>query len=175
MRRQTRLVLAALLLFCVGDVASAWNQDGLFGLPDPSGSNVVGECFGNCGAGCSSAWNPCGGRNQYWDLQWEAGPNVIESTVWFVCIAPFELGYIPVDTYEAIGLWTYHGYYTNGCAMHDAVCQGWWDFDCINFHGCGSYSEDRDWTYEQYMHGYQYSGPPVDLGFNPTCDDGIPF
>ncbi len=43
-------------------------QDGIDWNTTPNSHAIPGECFGNCGGGCSDAWNPCGGPTQYWEL-----------------------------------------------------------------------------------------------------------
>src|SRR6185503_11059664 len=44
-------------------------------------SSRVNDCIGNCGAGCSSDWNPCGGPTQYWDFELVSTP-VLVSDWW---------------------------------------------------------------------------------------------
>ena len=50
------------------EASAEWYQDGVKWYSyngHPKGSQV-GDCYGNCGAGCSSTMNPCGGPAQYW-------------------------------------------------------------------------------------------------------------
>jgi hypothetical protein len=64
------ICLAALLTMGVTGSSTTllgWTQDGIEWLAHPVGSSA-GDCFGNCGAGCSDTWNICGGPTQYWDL-----------------------------------------------------------------------------------------------------------
>jgi hypothetical protein len=86
--------------------------------PDP---DRVGQCEGNCGAGCGTFFNPCGGPH-YWEHtllsppqyagdDWE--PVCGDSTSWFV-VRP---------RYTALARWTYHGLKSSNCEAHDASCR----------------------------------------------------
>ncbi|MEQ1759463.1 MAG: BACON domain-containing carbohydrate-binding protein [Vicinamibacterales bacterium] len=87
----------------------------------PPDDQRVGECAGNCGAGCGTFFNPCGGPH-YWEHtvlstpqyvgdDWE--PVCTESSSWFVVRPKF----------VARARWTYHGLRSSKCEAHDASCR----------------------------------------------------
>jgi hypothetical protein len=118
----------------------------------PNGGNV-GDCYGNCGAGCSDGWNPCGGRHQYWDLTITGGPNDVPGYEWpeTVCEGD-QLLEVIWGRYEAWGNWTYYGHVAVGCIAHDAICPEFWLVGCLGFAGCGSEWDD-EWSYDTYFVG----------------------
>jgi hypothetical protein len=150
-----RLVVAMSLTCAMPAVASAdWYQDGVVWKVTPSGSSV-GDCFGNCGAGCNSFANPCGGPGQYWEMQFLAGPDLV-GTVQRASCTPGESGneyYEEVhEKFQAIGRWTYHGHVTPGCIAHDFHCNGWL-IGCVLWTGCLSPSWQDEWSYDEWMVG----------------------
>lgn len=160
MNHPTR-ALCMLLLVCgiASPAAAQWEQGGITWMAGPNGSSV-NDCPGNCGAGCSDHYNPCGGPNQYWDMQFLAGPNYTFTGVYQSCVPTGGEGYHEIyettkDWYEAIGRWSYHGWYRTACANHDAICS-WETFPmCAAWAGCGSDGgQNQTWSYDEYITGY---------------------
>lgn len=158
MRWLVRVVFIA-LGFC-GSVSAAdaqWVQGSIRWNALPQGSNV-GDCAGNCGAGCSSTNNPCGGPRQYWELEYLDGPNLTsqESGIYACDQGSGHVFIVNADFYEAMGKWTYHGWESTACLSHDAVC-GWETFPlCVIWGGCTS-EWNQTWSYNEYITGYQLS------------------
>lgn len=115
----------------------------------------LGQCFGNCGAGCSDAWNPGCGGNQYWELQILTEPQPTGSRMGdFICFAGY-CYYYEFERMQAIGRWTYHGYFAWGCMTHDSTCPEFlWGLGCLWFGGCGS-GWNQDWSYDAVVLGWQ--------------------
>jgi hypothetical protein len=127
-------------------------QNGIDWRAWPS-SSPAGNCFGNCGAGCSSNVNPCGGPRQYWDLTFTSGPHRFQSG-WEASPCVENQYYIrPWDEYHAIGTWSYHGWVKPGCITHDFYCNDW-KIGCVLFFGCGSPGWTDTWSYMEWMRGY---------------------
>lgn len=87
----------------------------------PPDADRVGQCPGNCGAGCGTFFNPCGGSH-YWEHQLVTEPQYVgddwepvctESSSWIV-VRP---------RYTAVARWVYHGVKSDLCADHDASCR----------------------------------------------------
>jgi hypothetical protein len=118
--------------------------------PNPHAPEL-GECFGNCGAGCSNVSNPCGGRTQWWELQILTELELIEDSryqdVW--CYGETRYLY-DFDRYRAMGRWIYHGHAAIGCVTHDAMCPEATWLGCLAFAGCGT-GWDQDWSYEDVV------------------------
>ena len=112
---------------------------------------ALGECFGNCGAGCSSAFNPCGGRSQWWELTVLSEPEPIPGDTWgdIWCYGDTQYAY-DFQRYRAMGRWTYHGYAAVGCYEHDSTCPEFTILGCGWFGGCGS-GWDKDWSYDEVV------------------------
>jgi hypothetical protein len=155
MRLRIMLVTCAVLALSSSRLqATSWFQNGIYWAAGPDGSQV-NDCPGNCGAGCGSFANPCGGRAQYWELEVVVGPNQIAGPqTWVGCEGSSELFLETFNTYEAIGRWTYHGHAATGCEAHDAICGPETIPLCVFFAGCGE-EYDWDWSYEQYMIGHE--------------------
>jgi cell wall-associated protease len=151
-----------------GSQETTWNQEPVFATesfivtrpfdgyywesyPDVHASDL-GECFGNCGAGCSNAFNPCGGRTQWWELQILDEP-VPTGSFWqdVLCYGDFYYLY-EFERYAAAGRWIYHGHAASGCAAHDASCPETIWIGCLIFTGCGT-EWDQDWSYEDMVLG----------------------
>ncbi len=87
----------------------------------PPDDKRVGDCDGNCGAGCSTFFNPCGGPH-YWEREVLTAPQYVgddwepvcgDSSSWFVVRPRF----------TALVRWTYHGLKSSNCQAHDATCR----------------------------------------------------
>jgi len=155
-RRKIIAALVALLLAFAPIPASAgWVQAGIDWQAWPSESGVPDHCFCNCGAGCSSSVNPCGGPPQYWDLQFVAGPDFFQSGVEQMCSGS-SLLQRTWNEYHAIGQWTYHGWVKPGCISHDLYCNPWL-VGCVLFFGCGDPGWTSTWSYNEWMRGYTTS------------------
>lgn len=114
---------------------------------------IVGDCLGNCGAGCGTAWNPCGGRDQYWELEIIGGPNDIGYDWPEVVCEGDQLLEIVWGRYEAWGRWTYYGHSAAGCFAHDTTCPEFlYGAGCLWWAGCGT-EWDEEWDYEYYFVG----------------------
>jgi hypothetical protein len=145
-----------------------WSQN----TPNPD-APPLGDCFGNCGAGCSDHLNPsCGPDNQHWTLQILDAPS---SPVYFqYCdgggAEPGNLVHYHVDGYSAPVRWTYHGWQTISCGIHDAMCPEWTFLACLVYFGCGS-GWEATWSYDSYAYSGSYSNmvvDSIDYG-SPSC------
>src|SRR5712691_5400028 len=142
------VVMSAVVQTGASDVG--YPGGGIRWLTSPDGSNV-GDCFGNCGAGCGDAWNPCGGRSQFWELQIVSDPDEISLPLVQCNGAAMVLAHY--RGYSAVGQWTYRGHSAFGCAIHDYFCgpeSGY--VGCVLFAGCGS-EFDEDWSYTENISG----------------------
>lgn len=131
----------------------------------------VNSCFSNCGAGCSDAWNPCGGPQQYWRLTY-LSPVTYGPFKYRICLAK-HIYQAESLTYRARGRWTYYGYTAPGCQQHDGTCPEWTDFGCVLFFGCFSPRSVKTWSYDLDLtkfNGYTYG--PVPTGDPDTCIPG---
>lgn len=116
----------------------------------------VGDCFGNCGKGCSDSVNPCGGPWQHWKLTLATPAEYgIES---YVCEGE-DRHRIRWDGYRANGIWTYHGYRAVGCVLHDAYCREGW-LGCLVYAGCGSGSPWQ-WSWNTQVFSSNWSNYSV--------------
>lgn len=116
----------------------------------------LGECVGNCGADCGDEWNPgCGGRAQYWELQLLSEPQATGyRRAEYLCYGG-TCYYYEYMRMQAMGRWTYHGYFAWGCFFHDVTCPEFFGIiGCGWFAGCGS-GFDKDWSYEDVVFGWQ--------------------
>jgi hypothetical protein len=118
----------------------------------------LGDCVGNCGSGCSDGFNPgCGPDTQRWELQIlsEAQPTgYIAADI--LC---WEWGcyYYEFMQMQAMGRWTYHGYFAWGCFFHDAICPEFFGIGCVWYSGCGS-GWEQDWSYDSMVFGWKTNG-----------------
>jgi hypothetical protein len=110
------------------------------------GWDTVGNCRGNCGAGCSDHYNPCGGPTQYWQLTYLQAP-VYGTWETYRCQGP-DLWYDVWIGYKATGRWTYHGWAAPGCVTHDQTCPEWSFLGCLWWAGCGSPTWGATWYYD---------------------------
>ena len=152
-------ILAVLLVCGMASPASAgWLQGGIEWRAWPSGSNV-GDCFGNCGAGCTSDYNICGGPQQYWDLTFISGPTYTGLSGWdYECDSEYgNMWTRPWNQYQATGTWTYHGWVAPGCVVHDGRCNQFL-VGCLLFFGCGGPGWNNTWSYSESMIGYAFGG-----------------
>jgi hypothetical protein len=109
----------------------------------------VGDCFGNCGGGCSEDMNPCGPHDQYWELVLLSGPDFGTYYGEYCDEQEHILTRINVEGYKATGRWTYHGWVTAGCRYHDDTCNGaWWNPGCWIFLGCLIDRHEQTWPYD---------------------------
>jgi hypothetical protein len=172
-KRFAALVVLVAVAF-LGATASAWYvvypTDGTYWYNNPNDA-AVGDCYGNCGAGCSDAVNPCGGRTQYWELALTSSPSEIGGTEWTeqVCDeSAHELYTFTRALFTATGHWTYHGTWGSGCQDHDALCPEYlWGIGCAFFGGCG-WTYDRDWSYDDALIGRRNVG----FSDNGSCGGG---
>jgi hypothetical protein len=116
----------------------------------------LNSCFGNCGAGCSSRLNPCGGRTQWWELQILTEPQIIGNSSWqdVLCYGEPNACYLyTFERYQAMGRWIYHGFAAAGCQIHDTHCNEFlWGATCLIFGGCGT-KWNEDWQYDDVVVG----------------------
>jgi hypothetical protein len=157
-------VVGCALLFALASVLPAsadyivrpWNTDADWSSESPNrNAPELQECFGNCGAGCSDAWNPGCGGSQYWELQILSD---LQPTGYrkgdFMCYGG-TCYYYEYMRVQAMGRWTYHGYFSWGCLMHDSTCPEFlWGLGCLWFGGCGS-GWNQDWSYDTVVLGWQ--------------------
>lgn len=81
----------------------------------------VGQCEGNCGAGCGTFFNPCGGPH-YWEHQVLGTPQYVGDDWEPVCSNGS--AWIAVrPRFTALARWTYHGLRSSNCVTHDATCR----------------------------------------------------
>lgn len=114
---------------------------------------ALGDCFGNCGAGCSSGFNPCGGRTQWWELQVVSEPEPVEGSGHQDVLCYGDTLYLyDFVRYRAMGRWVYHGHSALGCVQHDSLCPEATWLGCLAFAGCGT-EWDEDWSYEDVVIG----------------------
>lgn len=151
--RAWRVLLGTIVLcWLPSQVSAYWFQDGIEWHVWPSGSSV-GDCFANCGAGCSDHVNPCGGPAQYWDLVIIAGPGLFQSGWEATECVDGQFFIREWHEYHAIGTWTYHGWVKPGCITHDYYCNQWL-IGCVLFFGCGDPGWTDTWSYDEWMRGY---------------------
>ena len=130
------------------------NVDWHYAYPNRNAPEL-GECFGNCGAGCSDSWNPGCGGNQYWELQVLSEPQPTGYKKAEVLCWSGSCYYYEYMRVQAIGRWTYHGYFSWGCMTHDSTCPEFlWGVGCLWFGGCGS-GWNQDWSYDSVVLGWE--------------------
>lgn len=131
-----------------------WNS-----VTQPNEDLIDGQCFGNCGKGCSEHPNPCsssfGIPDQYWELTFSQGPDY-GSNYYEWCDENDQTRYRQYwNGYTGLGRWSYHGYYTLGCKYHDTTCAfGGWFPGCWWSPGsvlCDIDAEARVWSYELWL------------------------
>lgn len=142
-------------------------NDGINWSSVPNGS-AAGNCYGNCGAGCSDNVNPCGGPTQYWELTYASGPQYGPIYSWQCVGTSFYR--ITHMGHTAIGRWTYHGYVKPGCWLHDGTCPELTFLGCLWFAGCGSPGWADEWSYDQLMYAFDYEVGWDYLGEHPSCN-----
>jgi hypothetical protein len=126
------------------------------------------ECVGNCGAGCSDANNPCGGSPQHWTFELLTAPEYQGTyDAQLMCSGDhmIEWGY---QLYGAVGRWTYHGWASTACQVHDFMCGGgslW--LGCLAWLGCSD-GWDQEWSYDEYVSGF-ITLVDDDYGPSPYC------
>jgi hypothetical protein len=173
MNQLTR-VFCLVVLACgmASSAATEWQQAGITWYGGPDGSHVD-DCAGNCGAGCSDHANPCGGPDQYWDLQFLDGPTYTGTETEQECRQTgkevFAIYDITKDYYQAMGRWTYHGWVMPGCQSHDSIC-GWETFPlCAWWTGCGDYGWEDTWSYDEHLAGYVITREHYVGTYSGTC------
>ncbi len=125
--------------------------DGFVWYSVPNGE-IVGHCFGNCGAGCSDFMNPCGGRQQYWELQILSEPQPVGGEWWDTECWTDTLMLVRFVPHQAWARWTYYGHAASGCESHDARCPEVFYIGCLIWTGCGP-EWDQEWWYEELIEG----------------------
>jgi hypothetical protein len=154
------LRILAVLFVCglPSPLSAQWTQGGINWRAWPSGSSV-GDCFGNCGAGCSDSPNGgCSGSKQYWQLTLVSGPAYVGSGQDYECDSEYgNMWTRRWDEYHATGRWSYHGWVMPGCITHDLTCNQFY-VGCLLFFGCGGPGWNHTWSYNQWMRGYAYHG-----------------
>jgi hypothetical protein len=161
MRMYLKTAVCALYLFAAAAPASAEY------VVYPSGTNAdwrgeypnrdapqLGQCFGNCGAGCSDAWNPGCGGSQYWELQLLSEPQLTGYRGADVLCGGGTCYYYEFERVQAMGRWTYHGYFALGCMAHDSTCPEFFVVGCLWWVSCGT-GWNQDWSYETPVFGWQ--------------------
>jgi hypothetical protein len=146
------ILLVALFSGIAASATAGWVQNGIDWRAWPS-AGPAGDCFGNCGADCSSNLNPCGGPRQYWDLAFTAGPDRVQSGMEASPCVENQYFIRKWDEFHAIGRWSYHGWVKPGCITHDLYCNDW-IIGCVLFFGCGSPGWTDTWSYQEWMRGY---------------------
>jgi len=148
----------------VGGDSIAW-----YGRPN---GKRVGDCMGNCGAGCSSAVNPCGGPRQYWEL------DILEQHVrnegyYDDCVNEGDslprLYHVWWWEYDGLAEWRYWGHVTTGCWDHDIQCGAWYDPNCAFFFGCGRYMGRGPYKYQEWIWGVREYREAYDWGSYGQC------
>lgn len=147
--------------------------------PDPE---RVGQCEGNCGAGCGTFFNPCGGPH-YWEHTVLSAPQYVGDDWEPVCSGGFSW-FVVRPRYSALARWTYHGLRSSKCEEHDVTCR---NLDFIPFlpldkalclataalvglNGL-NYCEDAqpfDWSYDIVDIGH--GAPVAFIDGAPSCD-----
>lgn len=149
------LVCAGCLLLGAATTVSAqiyYPADGFVWRAAPNWG-AVGDCFGNCGAGCSDDSNPCGGRFQYWELQIISEPQPTGGDWWDTECHSDTLYLVHYLPHQAWGRWTYYGHAALGCLFHDATCPEFlFGAGCFWWAGCGT-EWDEEWTYDEFVTG----------------------
>jgi hypothetical protein len=94
----------------------------------------VGECYGNCGPGCSEFGSspgygicaPGSETEQYWEMEELSSPTYYSYYGCF-CSGVGEEDCGTYDGYTVDARWTYHGWTAAGCYDHDTSCRtpGW--------------------------------------------------
>jgi hypothetical protein len=155
--------------------ATPWDGIDWYVGSHPKGK-YVGDCVGNCGAGCGKFMNVCGGPKQYWSLhildKWvtasgtyieercegDSFPRLYETSWW---------------EYDALAEFHYNGYVTSGCWDHDIICGALYDPSCVAWDGCGSSTCNgcgrRVWAYQLWIWGIKYYRESIGWGSQATC------
>ena len=135
--------MLALVLSCVTvsdalaqDIRQVGKRTDLSWSPRRPDSARVDGCYGNCGAGCSSKFNPGCGGSQYWEKR-IIGPLTSKRYTITECRVNgddhasdegvrFVQGEEYVGTitrYTSRGLWVYRGFTARLCQEHDYFCR----------------------------------------------------
>jgi hypothetical protein len=159
-------------LYREGFRGDPWIQ---WGYPD--GDSVGQDCFSNCGAGCGDAFNPCGGRQQYWVQEMLDEPQFSHTEVSSSCDTfTGTQYYYTVQVHTAPMHETYYGFKTLACQMHDSTCGGGWAFiGCLwppNAF-CPFEREDREWSWVATRYGRKYEVSEVIERGCPCIGDQI--
>jgi hypothetical protein len=114
-------------------------------MPDQS---RVGDCAGNCGAGCSDTFDVCNGAEQYWEMEYLSGPD--SQSICVVGCDGDDTVIREFQGYQAAVRWTYHGWLQEGCSFHDSYCSQW-NPACLLFTGCWGSGESHTWSYDDTL------------------------
>lgn len=119
---RNRRLLAACVLLLGMDARPSYAQT-INWVYMPPDAHRVGECYGNCGAGCGGFPNPCASGGDYWQNLVPAGvavPDIVAGEPH--CNGGF--GWITWwQRYTAKARYIYHGYASDGCRLHDSICR----------------------------------------------------
>jgi len=90
----------------------------------PPDARRVGECYGNCGAGCGGFPNPCSPGGDYWQNLVPIS-NPVKDIVAGEPHCSGGVGWITWwQRYTAQARYIYHGFASDGCRLHDSICRG---------------------------------------------------
>ena len=163
--------LVCMVLFGASDASAQWYYDGVGWYGGPSGSNV-GDCPGNCGAGCSGFNNPCGGPRQYW-LGVILDKYVRDEGFYVEEVCEGDSFPRRYNTwwweYDGLVEWRYWGYIKTGCIAHDGICGALYDPRCVWFKGCGNYVGRGPFTYQAWIWGVKYYREATGWGDSASC------
>lgn len=155
------LVCAAGLLLVMAATASAEyvvyprNTSVIWTSGPDRNASALGDCVGNCGAGCSDRFNPGCGGNQYWELQLLTDPQSTGVRIDDIECYGDVCYWYQYDQMQAVSRWIYHGYFGWGCFFHDTTCPEFlWGVGCLWFAGCGN-GWNQDWSYDTVVYGWQ--------------------
>ncbi len=87
-------------------------------VPDPE---RAGQCWGNCGAGCGTFANPCGGEHR-WEHELLTEPTYVGDD-WIPMCAGDASWWEVRPRYTALARWTFHGLKSRSCEEHDETCR----------------------------------------------------
>lgn len=150
------LTVLVVCLVCIPTASSRAN----WVLPTRFDDSRVGNCRGNCGAGCSDSVNPCGGPPQYWDaVQITEGSLLFD--YWHESCEGDGVWWYHEGYFIATFRFTYHGWASAACQEHDSLCPEVLVIGCIFWFGC-SPGYTYSWSYDDTVTGYfriEGSGP----------------
>jgi len=143
----------------------------------PDGDSVGQNCHGNCGAGCGDAWNPCGGRQQYWVQEMLGDPQFSGLDYYTTCDTRFGTLYVHTGQRHVAPMReTYNGFVTLACTSHDATCgTGWAFIGCLwpPHHLCPFDRHNEEWSWETWRDGRRWEITEVIEGGCPCQGDYI--